>query len=333
MAKLDRTLRAFGVASALLAFAATSFADQRDPVAAEALFRQARQAFKKGDLATACPKFAESHRLDPAVGTLVNLAQCEQKSGMLASAWQHWREASEQLPAGDERIAIAKHAIEELEPRVPHLTIALAPGAPKGTKVLRKGVELGPASLGSPLPVDPGELEIEVRAPGHASRRYTVKMSESGDDKLVVEPGEPEPVAPPAATTSTKPAIAPEQPLPPPKRDATIRSIGYVVGGAGLVGLGVGVVFSLQAKSKDDKSLKYCDGSTCNDPAGMDLTEQSQSAARIAAIAYVAGGALTVGGLVMILVGSKEEPPNARSVSLRPSLGPGHAGLNIGGRW
>ncbi len=54
-------------------FAASASANQRDPAAAEALFRSGRVAIEKGDYASACPKFEESSRLDPAVGTTCNL--------------------------------------------------------------------------------------------------------------------------------------------------------------------------------------------------------------------------------------------------------------------
>ena len=63
-------------------------AEPRDPAAAEWLFREGRALMKKGDFAPACAKLAESQRLDPAVGTLMNLAECEERIGRTASAWQ-----------------------------------------------------------------------------------------------------------------------------------------------------------------------------------------------------------------------------------------------------
>ncbi|HEU4534580.1 MAG TPA: tetratricopeptide repeat protein, partial [Polyangiaceae bacterium] len=53
---------------------------------AEALFREGREAMKRGDLDEACPKFSESQELDPSAGTLLNLALCEQRKGEGARA-------------------------------------------------------------------------------------------------------------------------------------------------------------------------------------------------------------------------------------------------------
>ena len=80
-----------------IVFFARSATAQSSPsdasVAAEALFSAGRADVERGDYASACPKFADSQRLDPAPGTLINLADCEEHVGQLARAWQHWREA------------------------------------------------------------------------------------------------------------------------------------------------------------------------------------------------------------------------------------------------
>src|SRR5205085_12007916 len=109
----------------LLVTTGTAASQGRDPVAAEALFRDGRDAFKKGDWATACPKFAESQRLDPATGTLFNLADCEEHAGKTASAWLRWRDLIDALRTNqtDERYAMAQQHASALEARLPKLRV------------------------------------------------------------------------------------------------------------------------------------------------------------------------------------------------------------------
>src|ERR1700712_1639874 len=111
--------------------------------AADALFDSARTAMAKGDFAAACEQFRASDKLDPALGTELNLAECEEQRGHLASAWALYRTAGEQLAEKDERLALAHARASALERRVPKLTLSLAPGAPKGTSVRDGSVELG----------------------------------------------------------------------------------------------------------------------------------------------------------------------------------------------
>src|SRR5688572_25737334 len=97
--------------------AAPSAALAQQEGAAEVLFREARAAMRKGDVARACPKFAESYRLDPSLGTLLNLALCEEQQGRIVSAWTKFKHFLDSAPLSDKRREIARERVAELEPR------------------------------------------------------------------------------------------------------------------------------------------------------------------------------------------------------------------------
>ena len=159
--------------------------------AADALFESGHEAMSKGDYETACARFAESNRLDPAVGSLLNLAACEEKRGRLATSWQLFKRVMSDLPPGDDRYPIAQRRASALRPRVPHVTLKLASDAPKQTTVTYGPMVFGQASFEVPLPFDPGEHKLVVGAPERESRSYTVVLSEGETEVLTVGPGDP----------------------------------------------------------------------------------------------------------------------------------------------
>ena len=71
----------------------TAFAGGNE-AAAEALFDEAKKLANDGKFAEACPKFAESNRLDRGAGTLIHLADCYEKNKQTASAWATFKEAA-----------------------------------------------------------------------------------------------------------------------------------------------------------------------------------------------------------------------------------------------
>jgi hypothetical protein len=109
--------RFFVVTSLVLVSASPALAADGDRAAADALFRDARQAIARGDYETACPKLEASLELDAATGTLLNLSVCDERDGDILGAIARLESALAMMKPTDDRIAFARARIAELKKR------------------------------------------------------------------------------------------------------------------------------------------------------------------------------------------------------------------------
>lgn len=282
--------------------------------AAEALFNQGRDLMTAGKFKDACPKFEASQQLDPGLGTMLNLAECYEKTGRTASAWAEYREAIPLARAAGSkaRLDLATERAQALQERLSTLTIRAISGEDSDPhlEIRRDGVALQAAELGSPIPVDPGEHVIEAVSPG--KQPWTSKVQVGGDAaKVSVEIPKlqtgGEAASPETAPVTTMPDNTP--PASDKPRGSAQRVTGLVFGGVGVVGLGLGTFFGLQASSKWSDAKAACTDYPYGCGAqGADLRSSANSAATVSTVAFVAGGALLATGVVLFLTApSKKE--------------------------
>ncbi|HEU4410039.1 MAG TPA: hypothetical protein VFS43_32590 [Polyangiaceae bacterium] len=330
--------RARHAALALLAGAALSAAPgaaRANPAAAEALFKEGRRLLKAGQLDEACPKFAESQRLDPSSGTLLNLADCHERQGKVASAWAEFLSASRLASTqGDAaRMGEGQRRAARLEPKLSYLTVRAGAAAAPGLVVKRDGEKVEAAQFGSRLPIDPGTHTLSAEAPGRLPFQTSVLVRPNGDDVKVEVPDlAPAPAAPPPAAAPGPRASAGPADAPPPRPAAASRpALGYVLGGVGVAALGVGAVFGVMAVSTYQKADDACPEHKGCSPQAIDDRDRATSQAWIANVGLGVGlVGVAVGGY--LLLRSPATPAGAATAG-GLMLSPRPGGLTLAGRF
>jgi hypothetical protein len=147
---------------------------------AQGLFDEGRKLMLVGDYEKACVKLENSRIMDPAIGTLLNLANCYEKQGRLASAWTRYLEAQRMARGADlqnpERVAQDRAA--RLALRLARLVIEVEhPAATPGLEILRDGRIIDISQWGVAIPSDPGTHTVNAIAPGKKNWATTADLS------------------------------------------------------------------------------------------------------------------------------------------------------------
>ena len=314
-----------------------------DPAAAdkgmaEALFRAAKDLQAEGKLTEACAKYAESHRLDPKPGTILNLATCHDLDGRTATAWAEYAEAATFAARArqPEREKLARSKVEEVSKRLSYVTFRF-PDV-KDLVVLLDGKALTTASAGTRVPLDPGDHDLDARAPGKAPWTTRVKIDPGPAERTVVVPVLTDEVA--SSVAGPPPAAAAPAPggdvQVSPHDGGTQRAIGWVALGIGVATVGAGAFFGFRTLSDKSTVDQHCVGSHCDD-AGLRANDAAKDSATISTIAFVVGGAALAAGIVLLVTsgssGSARPSPAATSgVSGRP-LAPAAGAGSFGAVW
>ena len=314
----------------------------QNAMVAEALFEVGQKLMTAGKTAEACEKFAASQKLDPAVGTQLNLAACHEKLGKTATAWLEFSEAySQATKQGDkQRMAFAKSHMDTLEKQVYRIVIeVLKPH--KNLTVKLDWSELAREAIGTGIPLDPGAHEIAVSQPGKKSWKRTLTGGSGGTDRIEVpeleeqEYGFPHPEG--QQQQEQQQLQVQEQPKEEPKKAGTspLLYAGIGVGAAGVGAAVVGIIFGLQAMDKAGQRDKICKGgSPCRDQRAFDLDYDAHVSQTVSIIFLAAGGVAVATGVTLLVMGlgkKKSAPPATGRLVFLPAVGPGMAGASVGG--
>ena len=276
---------------------------------AEALFQQGVELTQTQNYAEACPKFEASLEVDRAIGTMLRLADCYDRAGKSASAWGLFEQVAA-LAAGNSdetRLDIARERLSDLEQRLSLIQLVFPEAlAGRALHVQLGAVVVPRAAAASPLPIDPGPAKLSVSEPGYATWRSTPVVP-VGPSLIRVEVPvlEPTPIAPAAPSSA------------PPAPESSIPAWSYVLGAAGLAGMGVGGYLAYRAHATNEDSLPECrpgDVNACT-PRGVQIRNDARALAHGSTISFAAGGVALLAAVSIAVWGREtSEKPATSSV-------------------
>lgn len=256
---------------------------------AQKLYDDAMQLIAEKKYAEACPKLAESNRLDAGMGTRFYLGDCYENLGRVASAWALFIDVADEAKRTKQsgRESVARERAKQLEGRLPKLTLQVPASVAKvpGVNMRDNDAIVNAPLWGQPIPADPGKHTIKVSAPGRRTWEKVVDLKEGAAETVAI--GE----------------------LTAAEVKLSTKQMGAIaLGSAGLASIVVGSVFGMQARSKwrDDVVAKSCIGGVITQCDLADAQRRfdasgAQTDASIATATFVVGGVALAGAAVLAL--------------------------------
>lgn len=284
------------------------------------LFEEGRTLAKDGKYEEACAKFEKSLALDRAPGTLLNYGDCHEHLGHLALAWRLYDEAARASDKENnaDRAKYARERAQALVPKTSTVVVRIAPQDVATVSVTINGEAAQPTAEVREV-IDPGDVTVEVNAPGFAGYKKT-ERGEAGL-KLVFE------VPPLAATGGGGGGGAPTETTE--RRHSRVVAA-YTLGGVGAASLVAGIVIGVTARSRYNAEFDNgnCDKGSPPQCNGDGVTNQNDAIA----LANI-GTAFGIGGLALIAGGAVVFLTAPRDVVVIPTATAQAGGLAVVGRF
>jgi hypothetical protein len=314
---------------------------------ARAAAQQGAEAYQAGRYQDAVDYFTRAESIVHAPPHLLYIARAELKQGHLVGAREAYMKiVHEELSSDAPRVfreaqEDARQELDELEPRLPLVSVVVE-GADDGEVVVsRDGVELPSALVGIPIPTDPGTHSFQAKAPGLASqaRRVTVAEGEKANIVLtLVATGEPIPAETTEEAASDEKAGTEGAPAKPSKSGTALKIMGFSTLGLGVAGLATGTAFVIvgaNTRSQSDQIYNNCNTDVmgrrdCSTAEREEINRLDSDAQLQSIVGYVSlgvGGALLATGVTLVIVGSNASKNSATRPRVWPVIGLSSVGV------
>jgi len=300
---------------------------------AQALFDEGKALMDKSDFGPAAKKFEASHKIQAAWGAVFNAAVCNEQVQRTGTAWLQFHEALTMARKAKraDRETQTLERIDALKPKLSMLTVIVPPAAESpGLEIKVDDVPIARDAWGTAAPLDPGTHVVVASSVGKTPFRATIELKGDADRKTItIEKLNDVAGATPVSIDGTKPKPASDHVR---ESSSSRRTIGWIVGGAGLVALSAGGFFAYRAHAMhveaDDLGRE---GKGAEAYARADDARGANTLARIGlGVGVLAVG---VGAYFVITSPATTKEVGASKLSIGVASGAGLLGLSLGGAW
>jgi hypothetical protein len=286
-------------------------AQSKSDASAEAVFQEGLARFEKGDFATACPLLARAIELSSteALGGMLTLAECYEKTDRPASAWGLYKKVAARAAATEQRdrATEANRAVERIEPMLPRVRFK-ATETTEGLRVKWSDTTVPNDVWDIPIPIDPGTVSFTFEATGKRPRTIEATIPRGASVTDVSSPSlEPEDIV---GSEAMSPLLQPKLTSDSGGGLGGVGIAGIVIGGVGVAGLFASLGVALDARSQWDSAVEDdCAGNLeqCNSLDGIESARSQGDAA--SAVFGVSLGLTAIGtGLFIYGLASGSSP-------------------------
>lgn len=273
----------------------------------------------------ALTEFRLAYDAFPNYGVLYNIAQAlillERPSEAIISLESYLNEGGAQIDA--KRRAEVEATLARQREKTGALDVHVEP---PGAHISVDDQSVGPSPLAAPLRVDPGRHRVRATSSEGISRETTLEVAAQQVVSVRLDLAPPPAPAPPvpAAAASPLPIPAPPRgvPAPPPvvpaptRAHSTQRTLGYVLGAAGVVlsGVAIGHYFWNRGRYQDwqARASDYQREPTDENREAANHLARAVPAASAVTVGLFAGAGVALGtGAVLIITASPVTEPSA----------------------
>lgn len=279
---------------------------------AKDLFERGRALRAGGDCAGAAPLFRKAYEVYPTgLGSLRNLAECEESLSHWASAKRAWLDLKRGLVVDTSKKydgwdVDADAAATRLAPKVARLTIHVVGVEAAAAHVTLNDEPIDAVLIDTPLERDPGSYVVRARATGGAPTEQRLSLA-AGDaqnvELRVIPPPKPQVVEqPPTAGSGPTPTHSGGEPGGGSPNKA-IGWVGISLGAAALVGAGISL--GVRQAAMDSVDSQCPSHASCSSSLQPTVSRGQTASTLVTALGI--GGVVALGiGIVLVVTSPKE---------------------------